>query len=74
MNDDERAETAGRVRSRAWWEQRRARGICAVCREPLDGDRSWPVHLVCGRLLTRKYRYAQIRAMTIDERARCAGA
>lgn len=55
-------------RSRAWWEKRRARGICAVCRLPLDADRPWPVHQECARLLDRHYTYAQIRAMSPAER------
>lgn len=55
-------------RSRAWWDHRRARGICAVCNEPLETDRSWPVHRVCARLVDRHFTYAQIRAMSPAER------
>jgi len=55
-------------RSRAWWERRRARGICAVCTLPLAADKVWPVHLECARLVRKGHTYAEVRAMSPTER------
>lgn len=62
------SRAAARDRSLAWWEQRRARGVCAVCQLPLGADKAWPVHAECARLLDRRYTYADIRAMSPAER------
>ena len=69
MNASE-TRAAGRLRSRGWWEQRRALGICAVCRAELDRDRNIPIHPYCSRLLHRGYRYADVRRMSPAERQR----
>jgi len=63
MSDPSAAVEARRERSRAWWDQRRARGICAVCRHPLDRDRTWPVHPVCRTWLKWGLTYAEVRAL-----------
>ena len=37
-----------RDRSRGWWDQRRALGICAACRRPIPDDKKFPLHTACG--------------------------
>ncbi len=65
-------KAADRDRSLAWWQQRLALGICAACREDLPEDfrPATPIHLVCARLSSRGYTYAEIRTMTQAERER----
>lgn len=56
---------ADRDRSRAWWEQRLASGICAACRRALPDDFAFstPVHTNCA-YLAGFFTYRAIRAMT----------
>ena len=44
-----------------WFDQWRARGLCYICRRPMDDDDPRRYHTECGREADRGRRYADVR-------------